>query len=62
MTRKLRWQDIAQMFSCGRSKALLIVHQMRATYVGRTPFVDEDELEAFIREHGEIKLAWPKRI
>jgi hypothetical protein len=55
----LRWQEIASMYRCGRSKALLILHHVGVRYVGRTPYISSQQLEAHIREHGGISVSWP---
>ena len=57
--RLLTWQDLAHIFKCGRGKALRILHQVGATYVGRTPMVSADQLIEYLNRHnGEIKVDW----
>ena len=56
----LGWPDISELFDCGRSKALLIMHKVGVVHVGRSVFVRAADLEAYINERGNIDIAWPK--
>lgn len=57
----MRWEDIAGVCHCGRSKALLIIHRIGPVYIGRTPFVRTEDFAAYIAEHGGVALEWPPR-
>jgi hypothetical protein len=56
----LGWQDFAEMFNCGRSKALLLMHEVGVIHVGHAVFVRAEDLDAYIEEHGSIDIAWPQ--
>lgn len=56
----LSWSDFAEMFHCGRSKALLLMHQVGVVYIGRAVFVRAEDLEDYLRKHGSITITWPK--
>ena len=58
----LGWKDIAEMFQCGRSKALLLMHKVGVVYIGHAVFVRSSELEAYLDEHGSIDITWPKSV
>lgn len=60
-TPYLGWKDFCQLFSCGRSKALLLMHAVGVIYVGRTAFVPTEALNRYLAEHGSIDPRWPKR-
>ena len=48
------------MFNCGRSKALLLMHQVGVVYIGRAAFVRAEDLDNYLAEHGSIDITWPK--
>lgn len=55
----LSWQQVAQLFSCGRNKALRIIHQCGCIYVGRTPLLPIENLKRHLAANdGEIKIDW----
>lgn len=54
------WQDIAEMFHCGRSKAMLIMHAVGVIHIGHQAFVRASDLEEHIAEHGAIDIKWPQ--
>lgn len=56
----LGWPDVAGMFGCGRSKAMLIMHEVGVVHVGRSAFVRASDLDAYLAEHGSIDVTWPK--
>ena len=56
----LGWEDFAEMFNCGRSKALLLMHQVGVVYIGRAAFVRAEDLDSYLAEHGSIDITWPK--
>lgn len=54
--------DIASLFGCGRSKALLIMHEIGTIRVGRTSLVRQGDLERYLDEHdGQIRVRWPRK-
>lgn len=55
----LGWQDFAEMFGCGRSKALLLMHEVGVIYIGHAVFVRAADLDAYLAEHGGIDITWP---
>ena len=56
----LGWEDFAEMFSCKRSKALLLMHEVGVIYIGHAVFVRASDLDAYLNEHGSIDITWPK--
>lgn len=56
----LGWEDFAEMFSCKRSKALLLMHEVGVIYIGHAAFVRASDLDAYLEEHGSIDITWPK--
>ena len=56
----LGWQDFAEMFNCGRSKALLLMHEVGVIHIGHAVFVRAEDLDAYLEEHGCIDITWPK--
>ena len=58
----LNQEDIAALFGCGRSKALLIMHEVGTIRVGRTSLVRQGDLERYLDEHGgQIRVRWPRK-
>ena len=55
----LGWQDFAELFGCGRSKALLLMHEVGVTYIGHAVFVPASKLDEYLAEHGGIDITWP---
>ena len=55
----LGWRDFARMFDCGRSKALLMMHEVGVVYIGHAVFVKQSVLDAYIDERGSIDITWP---
>ena len=55
----LGWRDFAQLFDCGRSKALLLMHEVGVIYIGHEVFVRAGDLEKHLEEHGSIDITWP---
>lgn len=55
----LGWQDFARLFDCGRSKALLLMHEVGVVYIGHAVFVRANDLDACLAEHGSIDITWP---
>ncbi len=55
----LGWEDFAAMFSCGRSKALLLMHEVGVIHIGHAVFVRASDLDAYLTEHGSIDITWP---
>lgn len=55
----LGWQDFAVLFGCGRSKALLLMHEVGVVYIGHAVFVPADKLDDYLAEHGSIDITWP---
>lgn len=55
----LGWQDFARLFNCGRSKALLLMHEVGVVYIGHAVFVRANDLGAYLAEHGSIDITWP---
>lgn len=55
----LGWQDFAELFDCGRSKALLLMHEVGVVYIGHAVFVRASDLDAYLAEHGSIDITWP---
>ncbi len=55
----LNWEDFAAMFSCGRSKALLLMHEVGVIHIGHAVFVRSSDLDAYLAEHGSIDITWP---
>lgn len=51
-------EDIMQRWGCGRAKARMIMDEVGAVRIGRTPFVRKRDLEAYLEEHGAISLNW----
>lgn len=56
----LGWRDFAEMFGCGRSKALLLMHEVSVIHVGHAVFVRAENLDAYLKEKGSIDITWPK--
>lgn len=56
----LNWKDVAEIFSCGRSKAQLLMQEVGVVYIGHAAFVRADDLDAHLNEHGSIEISWPK--
>ena len=56
----LEWKDFAELFDCGRSKALLLMHEVGVVHIGHVAFVRASDLEAYLDEHGSIDITWPK--
>lgn len=54
----LDWRAVADMFRCGRSKAMLIIHAVGPVYVGHRVYVRASDLNSKIAEDGEIKVRW----
>lgn len=58
-TPYLTWQDVAAQFSCGRTKAQRIIHQVGPVYIGRTPLLPKQKLEDYLAaNNGEIRIDW----
>lgn len=57
----LSWTDVADMFRCGRSKALLIIQTVGPVYIGHAAYVRRSDLEAHIAKHGGVSVSWPRR-
>lgn len=55
----LGWQDFARLFDCGRSKALLLMHEVGVVYIGHAVFVRANDLDAYLAERGSIDITWP---
>lgn len=55
----LGWQDFARLFDCGRSKALLLMHEVGVVYIGHAVFVPADKLDDYLAEYGSIDITWP---
>lgn len=55
----LGWQDFARLFNCGRSKALLLMHEVGVVYIGHAVFVPASKLDDYLAEHGSIDITWP---
>lgn len=55
----LGWRDIADLFDCGRSKALLLMHEVGVVYIGHEVFVRASDLEEHLASYGSIDIAWP---
>lgn len=55
----LGWQDFARLFNCGRSKALLLMHEVGVVYIGHAVFVPANKLDDYLDEHGSIDITWP---
>ena len=55
----LNWHDIAKIFGCGKSKAMLIINEIGAVHIGQVSFVRNADLESYLAENGEIKVTWP---
>ena len=51
----LGWQDFAEMFNCGRSKALLLMHEVGVIHIGHAVFVraEDEALPNALFEFGE---------
>ncbi|MBQ9001453.1 MAG: hypothetical protein IJ087_06335 [Eggerthellaceae bacterium] len=56
----LGWPDVAEMFGCGRSKAMLIMHEVGVVHVGRSAFVRASDLDTYLADHGGIDVTWPR--
>ncbi|MBR0405806.1 MAG: hypothetical protein IJI68_11525 [Eggerthellaceae bacterium] len=56
----LGWRDFAELFDCGRSKALLLMHEVGVVHIGHAVFVRASDLDAYLEEHGSIDITWPK--
>ena len=56
----LGWEDFADLFGCGRSKALLLMHEVGVIYIGHAAFVRADDLDTYLTQHGSIDIVWPK--
>lgn len=57
----LNWRDFAELFNCGRSKALLLMQEVGVIHIGRSTFVKASALEEFLDENGAIDAKWPSR-
>ena len=55
----LNWHDIANMFGCGKSKAMLIINEVGPVHIGQVSFIKSTDLEDYLNEHGEIQVKWP---
>lgn len=56
----LGWRDFTELFGCGRSKALLLMHAIGVVYIGNSVFVRAEDLDNYLQEHGSIDITWPK--
>lgn len=54
-------EDIRELFGCGRSKALLLMHEVGVFYVGHVVYVKSSDVINHIAEKGGIKITWQKR-
>lgn len=61
MSTYLQWPDVSRKLGCGRSKAILIIHEIGPVYIGRTACIREEDLDRHIAEHGGVKVKWPRR-
>lgn len=57
----LGWPDICEIFGCGRSKAMLLMHEVGVIHIGRSVFVRASDLDAYLVEHGGIDVDWHRR-
>jgi hypothetical protein len=57
----LNWEDFGNLFQCGRSKAMLLMHEVGVVYIGRVAFVRAADLEAYLDDRGSIDIRWPKK-
>ena len=53
-------EDIMKRWGCGRAKARLIMDEIGTLRIGRTPFVRNRDVEAYLAEHDSIHLDWGK--
>lgn len=57
----LGWGDIANIFHCGKSKAMLIMHSIGVIYIGSKAYIRSDDLKDHLAEYGEISITWPRK-
>lgn len=57
----LNWHDIAKLFNCRRSKAMLLMHEVGVVYIGSEAFVEAEKLKHHLDQNGEIRISWPRR-
>lgn len=57
----LDWNDIANIFNCGKSKAMLIMHSIGVIYIGSKAYIRSEDLENHLAKHGEIAITWPRK-
>lgn len=57
----LDWQNVAEIFHCGKSKAMLIMHSIGVVYIGSKAYIRSDDLKGHLAEHGEISITWPRK-
>lgn len=60
-SRYLNWHAVAEKFSCGRSKAMLLMHEVGIVYIGSEAFIKATDLDEHLAKYGEIKTKWPKK-
>jgi hypothetical protein len=53
--------DLAAMFKVGRSKARLMMDVLPSMRIGSKDCIARADLNNYIKEHGGIKVKWPKR-
>lgn len=53
--------DLMELFSCGRSKASLIMDAIPHVKIGQRSAVFRMDLEDYLRDHGGVSVVWPKR-
>lgn len=56
----LRVEDVRELFGCGRSKALLLMHEVGVFHVGHVVYVRSGDLVDHITERGGIEISWDR--
>jgi len=51
-------EDVRGLFGCGRSKALLLMHEVGVFYVGHVVYIKSGDLIDHITERGGIEVSW----
>jgi len=54
-------QDLREMFKVGQSKARLMMSVLPSVRIGQSDCVLRTDLDAYLAEHGGIKVKWPKQ-
>ena len=54
-------RDLREMFMVGQPKARLMMSVLPSVRIGQSDCVLRTDLDAYLAEHGGIKVKWPKQ-